>query len=211
MDKLEVFDVEQNTPEWHQARLGIPTASRFATVLASGSGGGESKTRRKYMLQLIGERRTGNPTEGFKSAAMDRGHEMEDEARAAYCMQFDTDLHRCGFMRRGRKGASLDRLHPDGAGAVEIKTHVPHIHFEIMLAGKLPPENKAQVQGQLLISGREWIDLVSYWPGLPLFKVREVRDASYQAALAIAIDDFNAELDALEERLFGKVSASAAA
>jgi hypothetical protein len=205
MDKLEIFDVKQNTPEWFACRLGIPTASQFKTVLASGRGGGDSKTRRKYMLQLIGERRTGKPTESFSNGAMERGHEMEDEARAAYSMRYDVDLLPCGFMRRGRKGASLDRLIGTD-GAAEIKTHVPHIHFEIMLAGKLPPENKAQVQGQLLVSGRAWIDLVSYWPGLPMFKFREERDSAYLAELSVAIDDFNGELDALEERIFGNAA-----
>lgn len=33
---LQIFDCEQGSAEWHACRLGIPTASRFADVLAEG-------------------------------------------------------------------------------------------------------------------------------------------------------------------------------
>jgi hypothetical protein len=44
---LQIIECEQGAPEWFAARAGIPTASRFATVMASGRGGAESQTRRK--------------------------------------------------------------------------------------------------------------------------------------------------------------------
>lgn len=53
--KPEIFICEQGSADWYEARRGIPTASMFSTVMASGRGGGESKTRRKYLLQLAGE------------------------------------------------------------------------------------------------------------------------------------------------------------
>jgi hypothetical protein len=36
---MEVFTFEQGTPEWFEARKGIPTASEFSTVLAEGKEG----------------------------------------------------------------------------------------------------------------------------------------------------------------------------
>lgn len=196
MSDFQVIDCEQGTPEWFAARAGIPTASEFSTVQA----GGKGITRRNYMLKLIGERMGGKPCEGYKNANMERGNAMEDEARAAYGFAFDVDLQRVGFMRRGRAGASLDRLIGDD-GAIEIKTAEPQIHFETMLADRLPPEHVAQVQGQLLVSGRRWIDFVSYWPGLPLFVKRVFPDLSYHAQLTIALADFNSEMDALQAEI----------
>jgi hypothetical protein len=74
---LQVFQCEQGSADWYSCRLGIPTASKFKDVLAKGEG----KTRKRYMLDLAGERLTGEPAEGFTNAYMERGKLMEDEAR----------------------------------------------------------------------------------------------------------------------------------
>lgn len=191
--ELQVFDCEQGTPEWFAARLGIPTASEFSTVLAKGRGGGDSKTRRTYMLKLIGERLTGEPMWTYSNEHMERGKAMEDEARDLYSMVRDVEPQRVGFLRRGDAGASPDSLVGDD-GLLEIKTKLPHLHLEAMLAGKLPAEHVAQCQGQLWISGRPWLDFVSYWPGLTPFIVRVERDDIYIKSLEAAVAEFLAEL-----------------
>src|SRR6185503_15969852 len=99
---LEIFDaIEQGTPEWFQARLGIPTASEFDTVLATGRGGGESKTRRTYLYKLAGEILTGEPMYSFQNDHMQRGKEMESEARDMYVFLSDHELRQVGFIRNG--------------------------------------------------------------------------------------------------------------
>lgn len=193
---LQVFDCPQGSTEWYAARAGIPTASEFATVMARGRGGAESKTRRKYMLQLIGERLTGQPMESYTNAHMERGKAMEDEARDLYAMVREVEPQRVGFMRRGDAGASPDSL-VGADGLVEIKTKLPHLQIEVLLANRLPPEHVAQVQGQLWISGRQWVDFVSYWPGLPLFVTRVHRDETYIATIAAEVAEFIAEMAAV--------------
>lgn len=192
--ELKMFDCPQGTPEWFQSRSGIPTASRFATVLASGRGGAESKTRRKYLLQLAGERLTGQPMESYSNGHMERGKEMEAEARELYALVRDVEPVAVGFMRRGDAGASPDALIGTD-GLLEIKTKLPDLQIEVLLANRLPPEHVAQVQGQLWISCRQWCDFVSYSPGLPLFVTRVQRDDAYIAKLAVEVEAFNAELD----------------
>jgi hypothetical protein len=54
------------------------------------------------------------------------------------------------------------------------------------------------LQGQLWISGREWVDFASYWPGLPLFVKRVQRDEMMIARIAVEVADFVAELQELE-------------
>lgn len=198
----EILFCEQGSETWRTARLGIPTASEFDTVQAQGRGGGESKTRRTYMLKLIGERITGEPMDNYQNAHMERGKEMEAEARALYAFQSDTEPQLVGHIRDLSKGAGAS---PDALigedGLLEIKTKLPHLQLEVLLGNRVPPEHYAQLQGALWISGRQWCDLVSYWPKLPLFVKRVPRDEDYIAKLAVAVQDFNAEMDALQERI----------
>src|SRR5882724_3947159 len=140
---VEVIDCEQGTDSWRKCRLGIPTASRFKTVLASGKDGGDSVTRKDYLYRLVGETLTGEPMEEYSNSAMDRGTEMEPEARSYYAFTTGYDLQRVGFIRNGQKGCSPDSL--IGAdGMCEFKTALPHILIDKLLKGTFPPEHKAQ-------------------------------------------------------------------
>lgn len=197
MSELIVYDCEQGTPEWFAARLGIPTASEFSTVLAKGRGGGESVTRRKYLLTLAAQRLTGEVVQTWAgNEHTERGHAMEDDARRLYAFQNDAEPQLVGFMRRGEAGASPDSLIGD-SGLLEIKSKLPHLHLDVIERDRLPPEHVAQVQGQLWVSGREWCDFVSYWPKLPIFIKRVERDEEYIKTLAQAVADFNGEVAAI--------------
>ncbi|AXV15079.1 exonuclease [Neorhizobium sp. SOG26] len=193
---MQVFIFEQGEDEWFQARLGIPTASKFATVMAKGEG----KTRSEYMRKLAGEIITGEVAEGFTNGHMERGKVMEDEARETYAFIESAEIVRVGFIRNGNKGASPDSLVGTNGG-LEIKTALPHIQIDRLERNRLPPEHVAQVQGNLWLSEREWWDFVSYWPRLPMLTVRVYRDEDYIKNMAGEIDRFNDELAALVERI----------
>lgn len=193
---IQVFEMDQGGDEWFQARLGIPTASKFATVMAKGEG----KTRSEYMRKLAGEIITGEVTESFSSTHTERGKEMEDEARQTYAFINSVEPQLVGFLRNGNKGASPDSLIGENGG-LEIKTALPHIQIDRLERDRLPPEHKAQVQGNLWISEREWWDFVSYWPRLPMLCVRVYRDEEYIKTMSDEIDRFNDELAALVERI----------
>lgn len=199
-------DLDQGSAEWFEARRGIPTASMFGTVMASGRGGGESKTRKTYMLKLAGEILTGEPADNYKNEQMERGHEMEQEARELYAFTTDADPDLVGFVRNGNVGASPDALIGDG-GALEIKSKAPHLLIDVLLKDKFPAEHKAQCQGVLWVAEREWIDIACYWPGLPIFIKRATRDEPYIKEMAGAVDAFQNELaDVVEQvRKYGGI------
>lgn len=200
MTMLEIINCTQGSPEWFKARLGIPTASEFASVMTKGRAGAESRTRQSYLYKLTGERLTGEVMETITTPHMERGKLMEEEARSVYRFVSGLDCETVGFLRRGRAGASPDAL--IGAdGLLEIKTKLPHLLIEALLRGEFPPEHKAQCQGQLWIAERAWIDLAIYWPGLPIFIVRAERDEAYIRELADAIAAFNDELDRVVARV----------
>jgi hypothetical protein len=197
---IRVVDCEQGTEEWFRVRAGMPTASEFCTVMAKGKGGGESKTRKTYMLKLAGEILTGEPMDHFTNHHMERGKEMEAEARDLYAFMKDVEPRQVGFVISGRKGCSPDSLIGDD-GMAEVKTKLPHLQLEVLLRDDVPPEHKAQCQGALWVAEREWIDFVSYWPRLPLFVTRAYRDEEYIKTMAGEVDRFNDELAELVERI----------
>lgn len=197
---IEVLEMEQGSEEWLRARMGIPTASEFATVMAKGRDGGASKTRRTYMFKLAGELVTGEPMDSYSNNHMERGKDMEAEARDLYAFMQDTEPQLVGFVRNGQKGCSPDSLIAKD-GMVEIKTKLAHLQIECLLSGGLPPEHKAQCQGSLWVAEREWIDFVSYWPKLPLHVHRIYRDEEYISDLAAAVEIFSNELAGTVERI----------
>lgn len=193
---IQVFEMEQGSADWASCRAGIPTASNFATVMAKGEG----KTRSKYMRVLAGEIITGEPAETFSNHHIERGKAMEDEARETYAFIHDVEPIRVGFIRNGDKGASPDSLIGNDGG-LEIKTALPDIQIDRLERNRLPPEHVAQVQGNIWTAEREWWDFVSFWPKLPMLRIRVYRDDPYIKTLSDEIDRFNDELAAMVERI----------
>ncbi len=200
MSAMQIFNCEQGTEEWFRARMGIPTASEFSTVMASGKAGGESKTRRTYMCKLAGEIITNQPSESFSNAHTERGHLLEPEARELYAFLKDAEIQQVGFIRNGDKGASPDSL-IGSDGALEIKTKMAHLMVDQIDRGDFPSDHRAQCQGVLWVAEREWIDIVCYWPNMPAFIKRAYRDEAYIRQMAAAVKTFNEELAELVEKI----------
>lgn len=194
---MQIINCEQGTDEWFEARLGIPTASKFKDMMA----GGEGITRRTYMLKLAGERITGELSEQYSNVHTERGNMLEPEARELYELQSGNNTELVGFIKADYEaGASPDALIDDN-GLLEIKTKLPHLQLDYLLSNKEPKEHMHQIQGQLMISERDWCDFVSYWPGLPLFIKRVYRDESLCNDIRAEIDRFNDELNDIVDKI----------
>ncbi len=196
----QIIQCDQGSPEWFRARMGMATASEFSTVMASGRGGGESKTRRKYLLQLADEIRSGELKQEYTNPDMERGKVMEADARSWYGFIFDIEPELVGFIVNGAAGCSPDALIGKD-GILEIKTATPHILADFKLRGEFPLEHKAQCQGNLWITEREWIDLLIYWPKRQPFYLRAYRDEKYIQSISEAVRIFNDELAAVVQQL----------
>lgn len=198
---VEVFDIEQGTADWFTVRAGIPTASEFQTLLREGKGGGRSVTRDNYMRKLAGEILTGDPApEGYSNAFMERGKELEDEAREWFAFTQDIEPQRVGFIKNGRAGCSPDSLIGDDSG-LEIKVAIPSVQIERIQKGRLPPEHIAQVQGSMWVTERQSWRFISYCPKLPPLLLTVERDDDKIAEIAKAVAAFNEELDALVQSI----------
>lgn len=197
---MKILEMEQKTPEWYQARRGLPTASSFDMIITTT--GKESSQRKKYLYQLAGERLGGIVDETYQSFAMAQGVSKEEEARNLYEIATGQDITQVGFCLSdcGRWGCSPDGL-VGVLGGYEVKCPLIHTHIGYLLENDVPTEYYTQVQGQLFVTGREWVDFMSYFPGLRPLIVRETPDATFQRLLKSELELFTQELDALVEKL----------
>ena len=69
----EILHMEQRSAAWHRARLGLPTASNFADVMAKGRGSAPSARRQTYLNHLVAERISGELSENYTGADAERG------------------------------------------------------------------------------------------------------------------------------------------
>jgi putative phage-type endonuclease len=200
-----IKNINQGTDEWHELRLGKVTASRLSDVISKGRGNAPSKTRASYMLQLAAERLTGEKEDSFSNKYMEWGNECEPQARSMYEFDSGNEVEEVAFVIHSDSfGVSPDGLIGDN-GILEIKCPKTTTQIERYLKGKFPTEYKAQVQGQLLATNREWCDFVSFDPRISgeaqYFCIRVERDEEYISELFGKINDFVNELDEMMEKL----------
>jgi YqaJ-like viral recombinase domain. len=197
----------QESADWMAARAGAFTASRSSDLMAK-TKTGPSASRGNLLALLAVERLTGQCVETYQNAAMQRGIETEAEARDAYSFAQGVAVDECGFVPHptvARCGASPDGLVGDD-GLVEIKCPASMAkHLDALRSGAHAIEYRWQLQHQLFVTGRAWVDAASYDPrfpdGLQLAIVRVHRDEAAIAELAEAIDKADAEVEAMVAEL----------
>lgn len=196
---MKIHDIEQRSPEWYALRAGLPTASEFSKIVTSK--GEESKSLGGYARTLAAEKYAGKPVDEFSATAyMERGREMEAQAIAFYEFMKDQTVTPVGFVTDDSRteGCSPDGMVGD-AGLVEIKCLKASNHVETVQYfekhGRCPTDYVQQTQGQLMICGRAWCDLIFYHPDLPLLVTRQEPDAAFQSALRKGLMQIRAERD----------------
>ena len=199
---MKILDCVQGTPEWFQARLGIPSASNFDMIVTTK--GEPSKQRTKYMYRLAGEFVAGKAEEGYQSQAMLNGVQTEEEARSFYEFTKGVEVKQVGFCVSdcGRYGCSPDGLIGDNC-LIEIKCPTVAVHVGYLLDNSLPTDYFQQTQGQLLVTGREYVDFVSYYPCLKPLIVRVERDEKFLALLESELKIFYQELQEVINKIKG--------
>jgi putative phage-type endonuclease len=196
----------QRTPEWYAARLGKATASRIADVVAK-TKTGYSTSRQNYAAELIAERLTGVPANGYVSPAMQWGTDHETEARALYADRCGLVVDEAGFVDHPEvawSGASPDGF-VDADGLVEIKCPLTATHIDTLLGAEISGGHQTQMQWQMACTGRLWCDYVSYDPRLPprmqLYVRRVPRDLSRILELETEVTGFLQEIETRVDKL----------
>jgi len=198
---MRIIDVQQNSPEWSAVRRGVPSASAFDMIVTTK--GELSKQRQKYLYRLAGEQVSGIVEETYQNGAMLRGKEMEDEARQLYSLINGVEVQQVGFCVADGDfayGASPDGLIGED-GCLEIKCPQMATHVGYLIENVLPLEYFQQTQGQLLVTGRKWVDFMSYYPGLKPLIIRVNPDKKFQQVLKAELEKFCIELKQITERI----------
>lgn len=159
----------QENDDWMLARVGSFTASRSSDLMAK-TKTGPAASRGNLLTLLAVERLTGQPVETYSNAAMQRGLDLEAEARDAYSFQTGNIVQEVGYVPHpsiATAGCSPDGLIGD-SGLVELKCPSSMAkHLDALRTGAHAQEYAWQLQHQLWVTGREWVDAVSYDPRFP--------------------------------------------
>jgi hypothetical protein len=190
---LAIHDVEQGSQEWLDLRCGLLTASTIGQLISPKTiKPASNDTSRALTTHLVAERITGYVEPTFVSADMERGNMDEPVARELYSEHYAPAVQ-VGFMTNEFNGHRIG-YSPDGLvgdnGLIEIKSRRQKKHLQTILDDAVPPENMAQIQTGLLVTGRDWLDYVSYCGGMPLYVKRVQPDARWFDALKSALDQF---------------------
>jgi hypothetical protein len=186
-------DVEQNKPEWDLLRVGKITSSALAKVMANyGKAFGEPA--KKYASEIALGQITGKvpASGGYSNSHMERGHEEEHLAISEYENRYFSAVTNGGFYEVDDEGCSPDGLVGDD-GMIEVKSAIPSMHFARVRKQSFDPAYKWQYIDSLKISGRDWLDFISYCADYPEGK----RIYVYRLLRA----DFSDEFEMIDTRL----------
>jgi hypothetical protein len=190
----------QGSDEWKLARLGIPTASNFKSILTPKTLK-PSESRFKYAHRLIAERILRRPQDDESSGYASRGQEMETKAREYYEFVKGVTVERVGFIMTDDRKAGAS---PDGLvltdGLLELKCPSAAVHIGYLLDDE-GLDYRCQLQGQLWVAERDWVDIESYNPDLPDLIRRVGRDETFIRALASAVSSLNEYIEKSMDKL----------
>ena len=168
----------QRTPEWYAQRLGRFSCSQFFRLMtdpklkADKEAGNLSDGAMTYVYECVAEKLTGKKAkEDFTSKYTEWGIDNEPIAKTIYNEVFNVKIEDSSYIEYvNNAGGSPDGLVNDD-GIVEIKcpftitSHLEHKLEKLEDIGRR--EYYWQCLGYLLITGRRWIDFISYSPNYP--------------------------------------------
>lgn len=202
---MRIVNCVQMSPEWYEARMGIPTASRFNRfITASGklSAGADG-----LIAELIAEKLDPHPgamTERPMNAAMRHGVDTEPEARKFYSLHRDVDVQQVGLCLTddGRAGSSPDGLIGND-GVLELKVPMLKTHIGYLMEGVLPPEYAPQCHGHLVVTGRAYCDFLSYGGVTVEPFIIRVEPNAYTRTLRVVLEQFLERYEKTIKQLMG--------
>jgi predicted phage-related endonuclease len=185
-------DLIQGSDEWHAQRRGTLTASEMSLILTPKLKAASNDKERMHVFELSAQRISEYVEPSYIGDNMLRGWDDEIEARNLYS-QHHAPVTEVGFVTCDRWGFTIG-YSPDGLvgddGLIECKSRKQKFQIQTIATNEVPEEYVLQLQTGLLVTGREWIDFVSYSGGLPLFVKRVFPDAEMQAAIVAAATAF---------------------
>lgn len=152
----------------------------------------DNDTSRGLTALLAAERITDHTDPTYVNDDMLRGIMDEPLAVEAYSTHY-APVTTTGFMVRKGDGWQVG-YSPDGLvgadGLVEVKSRRQKKQLTTVLSDDVPAENMPQLQAGLLVSGRKWLDYISFSGGMHLYVKRVLPDHRWFTAIINAAEKF---------------------
>lgn len=181
---MKIYEnIKQGTQEWLDLRKPVFTASDMDSWISQGDKPSQyQKEKREAAILKKVAIRLGydveDPNANKKSYWMQRGNDLEPDARAQYESLSGNSVEEVGFVMHnsGVFGCSPDGFVDGRKGMVEFKCPAPQTHLKYVLSGKLPAQYKIQVHMQMAVCEAEYVDFMSYLPNYGEMLVHVKRD-----------------------------------
>jgi putative phage-type endonuclease len=150
---------------WLDCRAGKLTASRMRDAMDFLKTGKESEARKRYKMDLLAERLTGDSVPHYVNDLMKWGLEQEPFAKAAFECATGQFIRDCGFIDHPEIdlfGATPDGLLLDAV--VEFKCPQTTTHLGWILDGKVPEQHRPQILAQMACTRYRKAVFVSFDP-----------------------------------------------
>ena len=214
-------DLIQGSDEWLDARCGLLTASEAKLLVnipaeetrikkngepykQRGMSPADNDKTRAHVWELLAQRLTRYVEPSYIGDAMLRGWRDEILARDLYSQHY-APVTEAGFITNDHWGFTLG-YSPDGLvgndGLIECKSRAQKFQIQTIAENEVPDEFMLQLQTGLLVTGRKWVDFISYSGGLPMFVKRVLPDRVMQEAIIDAAVAFEFTLS--DKMLFYK-------
>jgi hypothetical protein len=195
-----IYDIQQNTPEWTEFKLGKFSASSAADLLMDK----KTKGYQNLIARIVEERITGKPCESKWEGNQftERGHEFETEARNDYELRNLTKVDIIGLIEMD----NWTVCSPDGligeTGLIQIKSPIFNTQKEYLKTRQIPGNYHKQMQFELFVSGRDFNVFYSYHPSLPPVEIILNRDEKIISEIQQRLEE--AKTEVIEEINFLK-------
>jgi putative phage-type endonuclease len=198
---MRVSNFPQRSEEWFSERLGVPSASNFHRIITPT--GKPSSQVDSYINELVAEKITGQKTFVKVTDAMQRGIDLEQDARDYFEFISGIDAKEIGFCKHNTLeiGCSPDGVIDAENSLLEIKCPIQTTMVEYLRDDILPAKYIPQVQGQLWITECDYAYFFAYHPDMKSLIVRVERDEKYIKALADLAEKASEQVAILTEEL----------
>lgn len=217
----------QRTPKWYADRLFRFTSSELDNLLSEPrtktdrEAGELSESSKGYVYDKIAEYITNGTILDYReinTKEVKWGQQYEDEARWIYEAKTGSRVDLCGFIPYNDYfGGSPDGLAGD-EGIIEIKcpySGAVHVRYMLLETQKelqaLKRVYYAQIQGNLIVTGRKWCDFISYDPrvqnpALALKILRVERDEPFIEFCLKQLEKANRYKEMIKDKLFKMIA-----
>jgi len=194
---MKKHNMQQQTPEWHQIKLGVVSGTQAKGLM------GTPKARQESIYDIVGERLKVTDEEYENEHPIARGNRLEEFAIGAYEEATGTQVERVGFCEHDSEqylGNSPDGLVGD-FGAIEVKCPEHKNYIKYWLENKIPDDYIWQVVQYFVVNNTLlWLDFVAYNPDIPSHPIHIIRTTRTELTEKIA------ELEAKEHIFIKEVN-----